>query len=159
MQSRRNANVNLCIKKVHQRSFRKLNREKKRQMGNICGKGVWNDQQVMQSWLPLLSDMFTYDPESDNISDINTNFFSGNIDNAKDQLRALPFLLKGKAGVSRKTLENIKNVKFPAEAPSTTSEVSNKTKTETDTENVSETKESVPEIVHSKWAKYFRKHS
>ena len=145
-------------------------------MGNICGKGIWNDQQVMQSWLPLLSNMFIYDPQTDDITGVNLSFFSGNIDTANDQIRALPLLLKGKAGVSRKTLKNIKKLHIPAPqiAPDQTSynidtvagpstSKNNKEHDNNEVDSIGENDKnwngngtSAPEIVHSKWRKYFK---
>ena len=76
-------------------------------MGNFVGKSHWNDQQVMQSWLPMLTSIFTYDPTGV-ITGVNMQYFSGDPTAANDQLKALPLLLKGKSGVGRKTLKHIK---------------------------------------------------
>jgi hypothetical protein len=86
-------------------------------MGNIFGHKhlAWNQRQILQSWIPLLLSLFTYDNVG-NIAGLNASYFNQNFHAANDQLRTLPLLLKGRSGVDRKMLRKIKSLQNSASA-------------------------------------------
>lgn len=78
-------------------------------MGNIlghCKRVKWNERQILQSWVPMLSGMFIYD-HAGNITGLNDPYFAQDYHAANDQLRTLPLLLKGRSGINRKMLKKI----------------------------------------------------
>ena len=81
-------------------------------MGNICGHHKrlrWNQRQIIQSWVPLLVNLFTYD-NTGNIVGLNAAYFAHDFHAANDQLRTLPDLLKGRSGINRDILRKIKSL-------------------------------------------------
>ena len=81
-------------------------------MGNICGHHKrlrWNERQIIQSWVPLLMNMFTYD-NTGTISGLNSSYFAQDFHAANDQLRTLPILLKGRSGIDKTLLRKIKSL-------------------------------------------------
>jgi hypothetical protein len=81
-------------------------------MGNVCGhhkRLKWNERQIIQSWVPLLVDLFTYD-STGNISGLNATHFTQDYHAANDQLRTLPILLRGRSGINKQLLRKIKSL-------------------------------------------------
>jgi hypothetical protein len=76
-------------------------------MGNVCRKNDWSDKESLQAWVPLLVDMFTFD-EHDNIKAVSRELI--NVQAVTSQLQSLSILLRKKAGVSKRTIENIKRL-------------------------------------------------
>ena len=78
-------------------------------MGWLKKARKWNDQQAVQSWLPLLSGLFRYD-RNGTIYGLSTQYYQKDPQKSLDQLKAIPLLLKKKSGVSTKTIKTIKNI-------------------------------------------------
>jgi hypothetical protein len=124
-------------------------------MGNFCARSTWNDQQVMQSWLPSLAGIFTYDGNGTITGlDESHTLVTTNSTIVGDQLKSLPLLLKGKAGVGKSTLNNIKALqssKAKAQAPQSTNPATNPSTQQPEMIAITEP----PQIVHRNW---FGKH-
>lgn len=79
-------------------------------MGNfICRSGTWSDKEALEAWVPLLVPLFIYNDDS-TIKSVNTDFAKQNV--LAGQLKSLSILLKGKAGVSNKTIKHIKKLYY-----------------------------------------------
>jgi hypothetical protein len=70
-------------------------------MGNRCFKGSWTDKQTIQSWFPMLINLFVYNENEEIVAHKFT---------AMEQLKTLPVLLRGKAGVSKDTIHRLQRV-------------------------------------------------
>jgi len=67
----------------------------------------WTDKTVLQSWIPMLMYMFTFDSDG-NLTGTNSSCFSDDPCMCKGQLSTLTILLKGKTGVTSSLLSKLK---------------------------------------------------
>ena len=78
---------------------------------NSQSRQSWTDERIVESWIPALKGMFTYDDDGKIVDIFHTD--SEDFASRKaivDQLYTLPILLQGKYGVTKDFLQKIEEL-------------------------------------------------